>query len=129
MLKGQNPQWTRDVESRASASGTGAEHSSMVVPERSRVPPAPPSALNKGRPPPPPSRHSGTGAAVPAPALPPRMQNEDGTSHPPPPYPPAQHAYPTSDGASHIEFSRFTREDKDAFFQLLDEVSILIFPS
>ncbi|SPO24992.1 uncharacterized protein UTRI_01503_B [Ustilago trichophora] len=128
MLKGQNPQWNRDVESRASAAATGAgvEHASTVVPERSRVPPAPTSsALNKGRPPPPPSRHSGLGAgsAAPAPALPPRMQNEDGTSHPPPPYPPvaSQHAYPTSEGTGHIEFSRFTRQDKEAFFELLDE--------
>lgn len=120
MLKGQDPRWSRDVESRASAAA-GEDHST-VVPERSRVPPPPPSRLNQSRPPPPPSRHSG-GAA--APALPPRMQNEDGTSNPPPPYPPVQseHAYPTSNGAGHIEFSRFTAADKQAFFGLLDEVS------
>lgn len=126
MLKGENPRWNRDVESRASAAGgEGAEHASTVVPERSRVPPAPPSALNKGRPPPPPSRHSGTAAVAPPPALPARMQNENGTSNPPPPYPPAQtqHAYPTSQATGHIEFSRFTQQDKEAFFDLLDEVS------
>lgn len=128
MLKGENPRWNRDVESRSSAAAGAAEHASTVVPERSRVPPAPPSALNKGRPPPPPSRHSGSSATGTAPpALPARMQNEDGTSHPPPPYPPTahtQHAYPTSQGSvAHIEFSRFTREDKEAFFSLLDEVS------
>ncbi|SJX60965.1 uncharacterized protein SRS1_12235 [Sporisorium reilianum f. sp. reilianum] len=123
MLKGDNLRWNRDVESRASAAaGDGAEHASTVVPERSRVPPALPSALNKGRPPPPPSRHSGSAAAPPPPALPARMQNEDGTSNPPPPYPPqTQHAYPTSQGAGHIEFSRFTQQDKEAFFELLDE--------
>ncbi|KAJ9479822.1 Proline-rich protein [Pseudozyma hubeiensis] len=127
MLKGENPRWNRDVESRTPATaGAGTEHTSTVVPERSRVPPAPPSALNKGRPPPPPSRHSAsnTSAAAPPPALPARMQNEDGTNNPPPPYPPAtqtQHAYPTSQGSSHIEFSRFTHHDKQAFFHLLDE--------
>lgn len=126
MLKGQNPQWSRDVEARNAG---GADHTSTtVVPERSRVPPAPPSALNKGRPPPPPSRQSQGTTGASAPALPPRMQNEDGTSNPPPPYPPtaqAQHTYPSSQGEGHIEFSRFTRQDKDAFFQLLDEVSII----
>uniref|UniRef100_V5EX00 Uncharacterized protein n=2 Tax=Kalmanozyma brasiliensis (strain GHG001) TaxID=1365824 RepID=V5EX00_KALBG len=51
------------------------------------------------------------------------MQNEEGTSNPPPPYPPvhAEHSYPTSTGAGHIEFSRFTPADKQAFFGLLDE--------
>lgn len=134
MLKGENPRWNRDVDSRTSAAGAGAEHNSTVVPERSRVPPAPPSALNKGRPPPPPTRHSATGSVAsvglssgPAPSLPPRMQNEDGTSNPPPPYPPTQHSYPTSEGAGHIEFSRFTRQDKAAFFELLDEVGIICF--
>ncbi|KIS71020.1 uncharacterized protein UMAG_00937 [Mycosarcoma maydis] len=125
MLKGDNPRWNRDVESRVSAA-QGAEHAATVVPERSRVPPAPPSVLNKARPPPPPSRHSGSAAAgVAPPALPARMQNEDGTNNPPPPYPPATqayHEYPTSQGTtSHIEFSRFTQQDKEAFFNLLDE--------
>ncbi|KAJ1033700.1 hypothetical protein NDA13_001681 [Ustilago tritici] len=130
MLKGENPRWNRDVDSRTAAAGggTGSDYNPTVVPERSRVPPAPPSALNKGRPPPSPARHSATGsigsvgsASGHAPSLPPRMQNEDGTSNPPPPYPPAQHVYPTSEGADHIEFSRFTRQDKAAFFELLDE--------
>ncbi|SNX82282.1 uncharacterized protein MEPE_00988 [Melanopsichium pennsylvanicum] len=127
MLKGENPRWNRDLESRAAANEAGPDPtSSTVVPEtRSRVPPAPLSALNKGRPPPPPSRNSqtGAGASLPPPSLPPRMQNEEGTSNPPPPYPPTEHSYPTSDDTGHIQFSRFTRQDKDAFFQLLDEVS------
>ena len=122
MLKGDDPRWKRDVDSRASTAAA-TEHSSTVVPERNRVPPAPASSLSRARPPPPPSRHSGLATAAPAPSLPPRMQNEDGTSHPPPPYPPAQHAYPTTEGEGYIEFSRFTQDDKDAFFALLDEVS------
>ncbi len=121
MLKGENPRWNRDVEARAG----GEDHASTVVPERSRVPPAPPSALNKGRPPPPPQRGSHSAAtAAPAPALPPRMQNEDGTNHPPPPYPPAAHAFPAIDGAGYIQFSKFSQQDKHAFFSLLDEVSL-----
>jgi len=118
MLKGENPRWNRDVESRSSATAT-----ETVVPERSRVPPAPPSSLNKGRPPPPPQRHSGSG-----PVLPPRMANEEGTANPPPPYPPASHTLPTSE-AGHLEFSRFTQQDKAAFFELLDEVSVILLVS
>lgn len=131
MLKGQNPQWDRDVESRtAGTDQTGA--STTIVPERTRVPPPPPGgvSLQKATPPPPPLRRGTSGAAAQTaahtPGLPPRMQNEDGTSNPPPPYPPTsppQHAYPTSQGAGHIEFSKFTQQDKQAFFALLDEVS------
>lgn len=130
MLKGQNPRWDRDVESRnAGAADDGvANNTTTVSPERSRVPPPPPGgiALQKARPPPPPLRRGTSGAALPAstPGLPPRMQNEDGTSHPPPPYPPSQQQeYPPSPSAGHIEFSRFTQRDKQAFFALLDEVS------
>lgn len=130
MLKGQNPRWDRDVEART-AGTDDAGSSTTVVPERTRVPPPPPGgvSLQKATPPPPPLRRGTSGAAsqtaAPSPGLPPRMQNEDGTSNPPPPYPPTsppQHAYPTSQGAGHIEFSKFTQRDKQAFFALLDEV-------
>ncbi|PWZ00886.1 TBC-domain-containing protein [Testicularia cyperi] len=148
MLKGQNPRWERDVESRHSGVEPGAAGanvssayptSTTVVPDRSRVPPpAPPGIMNKGAPPPPPIRRntSSTAAATPTssyanPPLPPRMQNEEGINHPPPPYPPVHaeaagstydHAYPATQGPSHFEFSKFTHEDKLAFFALLDEL-------
>lgn len=88
----------------------------------------------RGPPPAPPPRGGAAAGVVrpagPPPTLPPRSGNEAGTVHPPPPYgavaPPPSLPRRTSAAAvtptRYIEFSKFTQQDKLAFFAMLDEV-------
>lgn len=141
IARGKDDRWERTKKPSETA-----EDSTTIVPNRSsRLPPAPTNAYAGARtsavPPPPPPQRSGSGApppppsrtastsTAPPPTLPRRMDNEAGTSHPPPPYPVAPPAAPsrglnqqnTATGSGHIEFSKFGQEDKEAFFDLLDE--------
>jgi DnaJ domain/CSL zinc finger len=142
IARGKDDRWERTKKPNETEEGE------TVVPNRStRLPPAPTNtfagARTTGVPPPPPPQRSGSGApppppsrstnstatAVPPPTLPRRMNNEAGTSNPPPPYPSSAPAPPTrglsqnnmATGSEHIEFSKFGPEDKEAFFDLLDE--------
>ena len=127
-----------DLWERTKTGTTTTDDETNIVPQRagsSRVgalPPAPSSYVggSKAAPPPPPPQRGAAPAPParkgPAPPLPRRMDNEGGTDRPPPPY-----ATPSSvAGAStstampdYIEFSKFSEQDKQAFFLLLDEVS------
>ena len=142
IARGKDDRWERTKK----PSDT-VEDSETIIPNRaSRLPPAPtnayagartsgvpppppPQRSGSGAPPPPPTRTANTTTTAPPPTLPRRMDNEAGTSHPPPPYPVAPPAAPsrglsqqnTATGSGNIEFSKFGQEDKEAFFDLLDE--------
>ncbi|PWN52867.1 hypothetical protein IE53DRAFT_384685 [Violaceomyces palustris] len=159
MAKGENPQWSKDVDRRQAGSDPYEEEGTNITPQRNRV--ASPGMhragiVSKAPPPPPPVRNNpgiprqvggGDQAHLHAPPPPPRMNNEDGINNPPPAYPspltsgaggvshePHQYAAPSppapptssrvpSDAQQpgFIEFSKFTQDDKEAFFSLLDE--------
>ncbi|UZJ52333.1 hypothetical protein CBS101457_001653 [Exobasidium rhododendri] len=128
LARGKDDRWERTRP----VAATDEAHQTSVVPQRAgrldNLPKGPSSSVGgKGPPPPPPSRGgtsiSGAPAPLarskaPGPPLPRRMDNEAGTDRPPPTYGSA--VAPTS-GTNHIEFSKFTEEDKQAFFLLLDE--------
>lgn len=120
------------------------EDQTNIVPQRrvGHLPQAPGNFVaNKAKPPPPPVRTNSTASAstsasvppaapprtkAPPPPLPRRMDNENGIDQPPPSYgttstitSPSR----SSIGPRHLEFSKFTEEDKQDFFELLDEVS------
>ncbi|PWN37857.1 uncharacterized protein FA14DRAFT_118247, partial [Meira miltonrushii] len=140
IARGKDDRWERTRKPTETADGE------RIVPERaarlppaptntfaaarsSAVPPPPPQRSGSGAPPAPPSRTANSTSAAPPPTLPRRMDNEAGTSNPPPPYPAAPPAAPSRGlnqsnmvtGSDHIEFSKFGPEDKEAFFDLLDE--------
>jgi hypothetical protein len=128
LARGKDDRWERTKPASAEV-----EDQTNIVPKRAgrvdHLPQSPPSLIAKVAPPPPPQRGlSGSGAPssparlkAPAPPLPRRMDNEAGTDRPPPAY--GSGSLPTS-RPGYIEFSKFTNEDKQAFFLVLDEVSI-----
>jgi hypothetical protein len=140
MARGRDNRW----ESSSKTAGVD-EEGDTIVPARSGrgVPPPPPALRSSVVPPPPPQRtvSGGVKGGVPPappsrssttssrpPVLPRRMDNEGGTPNPPPPYPAGVPSppvrSPSQEGeAGMTEFSKFTAEDKEAFFSLLDEVS------
>ncbi|KAN0059762.1 hypothetical protein ACQY0O_008335 [Thecaphora frezii] len=143
MLKGDNPRWNHDVERRRAQHGEDQQPTPAVGGRR--MAPAVPGAVPRGgKPPlPPPVRSAAGGTrqtvtASPPPPPPPRMANENGTSFPPPPYVPAhaeavdaiatatqQQQQQTISWPIHpdgyVQFSRFTQQDKEAFWDLLDQ--------
>jgi hypothetical protein len=132
LARGKDDRWEKSKASRANEDDTN------IVPQRSnradRLPQAPSSFVGgKSPPPPPPQRGLSSGSSsnvppppargkAPPPPLPRRMDNESGIDRPPPDYGTSL-ATASSTKHDYIEFSKFTEEDKQAFFSLLDEVS------
>lgn len=147
IARGKDDRWEK---SKLATAVDTEEDQTNIVPQRSvasssrvaHLPKAPNNFIASKAPPPPPPMRTATGGSIPSaaaspppaaftrgkapappppPALPRRMDNENGTDHPPPSY-----GFNTANDPSqpsYIEFSKFTEEDKLAFFTLLDEVS------
>lgn len=134
--RGKDDRWEKSKPVRAED-----DDQTNIVPQRSgrvdHLPQAPSSFIGgKAPPPPPPQRGLGTGQTsdappappargrAPPPALPRRMDNESGIDRPPPAYGNSNtSAVPATETTGYIEFTKFTEQDKQAFFLLLDEVS------